>query len=132
MTDKRSAKKRISCSGGRKAVFLIFALLLVVALVATALVANGFPLRYYKRSSGLEIDFVIALGNHAVLLEVKAKGGRSKSLSTVLANKEAYGDDSIRAIKLTSAPLSVSKDGETIHMPHYCLPYLTPDMDLFG
>lgn len=39
MTDKRSAKKRISCSGGRKAVFLIFALLLVVALVATALVA---------------------------------------------------------------------------------------------
>lgn len=39
MTDKRSAKKRISCSGGKKAVFLIFALLLVVALVATALVA---------------------------------------------------------------------------------------------
>ena len=39
MTDKRSAKKRISCSGGRKAVFLIFALVLVVALVATALVA---------------------------------------------------------------------------------------------
>ena len=39
MTDKRSAKKRISCSGGRKAVFLIFALLLVVELVATALVA---------------------------------------------------------------------------------------------
>lgn len=39
MTDKRSAKKRISCSGGRKAVFLIFALLLVVVLVATALVA---------------------------------------------------------------------------------------------
>ena len=39
MTDKRSAKKRISCSGGRKAVFLIFALLLMVALVATALVA---------------------------------------------------------------------------------------------
>lgn len=39
MTDKRSAKKRISCSSGRKAVFLIFALLLVVALVATALVA---------------------------------------------------------------------------------------------
>lgn len=39
MTDKRSAKKRISCSGGRKAVFLIFALLLVVALVAAALVA---------------------------------------------------------------------------------------------
>lgn len=39
MTDKRSAKKRIWCSGGRKAVFLIFALLLVVALVATALVA---------------------------------------------------------------------------------------------
>lgn len=100
--------------------------------VATALVANGFPLRYYKRSSGLEIDFVIALGNHAVLLEVKAKGGRSKSLSTVLANKKMYGDDSIRAIKLTGAPLSVSQDGETIHMPHYCLPYLTPDMDLFG
>lgn len=100
--------------------------------VADALVANGFPLRYYKRSSGLEIDFVVALGNHAVLLEVKARGGRSKSLSTVLANKEAYGDSSIRAIKLTSAPLSVSQDGETIHMPHYCLPYLTPDMDLFG
>lgn len=39
MTDKRSAKKRIWRSGGRKAVFLIFALLLVVALVATALVA---------------------------------------------------------------------------------------------
>lgn len=100
--------------------------------VAAALHANGFPLRYYKRRTGLEIDFVIALGGHPVLLEIKARGGRSKSLSTVLANKNMYGDESIRAIKLTSAPLSVSQDGETIYMPHYCLPYLTPDMDLFG
>lgn len=100
--------------------------------VADALVANGFPLRYYKRRTGLEIEFVIALGRHPVLIEAKDRGRRSKSLSTVLTNKEAYGDGSIRAIKLTSEPLSVSPDGEIIHMPHYCLPYLTPDMDLFG
>ena len=100
--------------------------------VAAALHSNGFPLRYYKRRSGLEIDFVISLGGRPVLLEAKARGGRSKSLSTVLADKKTYGDENIRAIKLTSAPLSASQDGETIRMPHYCLPYLTPDMDLFG
>ena len=36
-------------------------------------------------------------------------------------------------LKVESIPVKVyGQDGETIYMPHYCLPYLKPDMDLFG
>lgn len=50
----------------------------------------GRKLYYYKKDSGLEIDFAIRYKNECVPLEVKATNGYSKSLKTVIENKQVY------------------------------------------
>ena len=65
-------------------------------IVAEALVKSGYKLYYYKKDNGtLEEDFFIRTANNLIPIEVKAKGGHSKSLKTLISSNEypdiAYG-----------------------------------------
>lgn len=72
-------------------------------------------LYYYKKNSGLEIDFVSMVDENLALIEVKAKGGKSKSLNEVLNNKDKYSVDV--AYKLGDYNIAVNKN--VISLPHY-------------
>lgn len=65
-------------------------------IVAEALVKSGYKLYYYKKDNGtLEEGFFIRTANNLIPIEVKAKGGHSKSLRTLISSNEypdiAYG-----------------------------------------
>ncbi len=47
-------------------------------------------LYYYRKDSGLEIDFVIRYKGCATLIEVKSTTGNAKSVKTILAHPEKY------------------------------------------
>ena len=59
---------------------------------ADAFLKNRKKLYYFSKESGLEIDFVTQESEGVVLLEVKAKDGRTKAASEVLNNREKYKD----------------------------------------
>jgi len=86
-------------------------------IVGEALIKSGYDLFYYKRDdSSLEEDFFIRTANDLIPVEVKAKGGRSKSLRTLIDSGK-YKD--IRyGIKLTSENISYINGVYTF--PHFC------------
>ena len=49
---------------------------------------NKKKLYYFSKESGLEIDFITQTFDEVILVEVKAKDGRTKAASEVLNNKE--------------------------------------------
>ena len=59
-------------------------------LVADMLGKHGKNLYYYRKDSGIEIDFVVRYKNAAILLEVKATTGNAKSMKTILNHPEKY------------------------------------------
>ena len=59
-------------------------------VVADMLHKMGRKLYYYRKDSGLEVDFVIRYNGECVLLEVKAKDGNTKSTRTILSHPEKY------------------------------------------
>lgn len=84
-------------------------------LVADMLGKMGRKLYYFRKDSGLEIDFVIRLGGECVLLECKANTGNVKSAKTVLNNPDKYH---VRhAIKLGDYNVGVS--GNIMTLPLY-------------
>ena len=56
-------------------------------LMADFLCKSGQKLFYFQKESGLELDFLVRFKGECVVLEVKAKSGKSKSLKTVLKTK---------------------------------------------
>lgn len=61
-------------------------------IVGEALVKQGYKLYYYKKENGtLEEDFFIRSIDNLIPLEVKAKGGHSKSLTTLISS-DKYPD----------------------------------------
>ncbi len=65
-------------------------------IVAEALVKSGYKLYYYKREDGtLEEDFFIRSANNLIPVEVKARGGKAKSMRTLISSDKyediAYG-----------------------------------------
>lgn len=77
-------------------------------LVADILHKMGRKLYYFRKDSGLEIDFVIRYKGECVLLETKANNGNTKSTRTVLSHPEKYHVH--RAIKLGKYNVGL-KDG---------------------
>lgn len=67
-------------------------------LIADIFAKMGRKLYYFRRDSGLEIDFVIRYKGECTPVEVKAVTGNAKSLKTVLKHPEKYHISS--AIKL--------------------------------
>ena len=84
-------------------------------LMADFLCKSGQKLYYFQKDSGLELDFLVRCKGECVVIEVKAKSGKAKSLRTVLKNKEVYHVNN--AIKL--GKYNVGREGEVLTIPLY-------------
>ena len=86
-------------------------------IVSEALVKTGYKLYYYKKENAtLEEDFFIRSANNLIPVEVKAQGGRSKSLRTLISSNKysdiAYG------FKLSANNIGYSEQIYTF--PYFC------------
>lgn len=90
-------------------------------LVADVLGKMGRSLYYFRKDSGLEIDFVMRYKGECVLVECKAKNGNTKSAKTVLAHPEKY--HVYRLIKLGDYNVGMSE--QTLTLPLYMAFLLT-------
>ena len=103
-------------------------------LIADFLCKSGQKLYYYQKDSGLELDFLVRYKSECVVIEVKAKSGQTKSLKTVLKNKNVYHINN--AIKL--GKYNVGREGEVLTIPLYMgflikeklAAVIVPDIDL--
>lgn len=84
-------------------------------LMADFLCKSGQKLYYFHKDSGLELDFLVRFKGECVILEVKAKSGKAKSMVTVLKNKDVYHVN--HAIKL--GQYNVGREGEVLTIPLY-------------
>ena len=84
-------------------------------LMADFLCKSGQKLYYFQKDSGLELDFLVRYKGECIVLEVKAKSGKTKSLRTALKNKNVYHLNS--AIKL--GQYNVGREGEVLTIPLY-------------
>lgn len=76
---------------------------------------SGQRLYYFHKDSGLELDFLVRFKGECVVLEVKAKTGKTKSMNTVLKNENVYHLNN--AIKLGS--YNVGREGKILTIPLY-------------
>ena len=90
-------------------------------LIADIFSKMGRRLYYFRKDSGLELDFVIRYRGRCVPVEVKANDGNAKSVKTVLKHPEKYHVES--AVKL--ADLNVGRTGEILTLPLYMAFLLT-------
>lgn len=103
-------------------------------LMADFLCKSGQKLYYFHKDSGLEIDFLVRFKGECVIIEVKAKTGKAKSMTTVLKNKDVYHVN--HGIKL--GQYNVGREGNILTIPLYMgflikdkLPVsIIPDVDL--
>lgn len=84
-------------------------------IIADAFGKMGKPLYYFRKDSGLEIDFVTRLNGQATLVEVKATTGRTKSADTVMKNPDRYGPTT--CVKL--GDYNVGTSGGRLTLPYY-------------
>ena len=84
-------------------------------LMADFLHKRGQNLYYFHKDSGLELDFLIRHRGECTPLEVKARSGKAKSLSTVLNNPQHYHVKS--AIKLGN--YNIGREGPLLTLPPY-------------
>lgn len=84
-------------------------------LMADFLSKSGQKLYYLHKDSGLELDFLVRFKGECVILEIKAKTGKSKSMTTVLKNKNVYHVKN--AIKL--GQYNVGRKGDILTIPLY-------------
>lgn len=59
-------------------------------LIADTFTKMGRKLYYFRKDSGLEVDFVIRYKGECTLVEVKAVSGNTKSAKTILKHPEKY------------------------------------------
>ena len=103
-------------------------------LMADFLCKSGQKLYYFLKDSGLELDFLVRYKGECVVLEVKAKSGKTKSLKTALKNKNVYHLNN--AIKL--GQYNVGRKEEILTIPLYMgflikdklTEVIVPDIDL--
>ena len=84
-------------------------------LIADIFGKMGRKLYYYRKDSGLEIDFVMRYKGKCTLVEVKATTGDAKSLRTILNHPEKYHVNA--AIKL--GDYNIGQNGPLITLPTY-------------
>ena len=103
-------------------------------LMADFLCKSGQKLYYFHKDSGLELDFLVRYKSECVVIEVKAKSGKTKSLRTVLRNKDVYRVNN--AIKL--GKYNVGREDDVLTIPLYMgflikdnlADVIVPDIDL--
>lgn len=84
-------------------------------LVADIFTKMKRRLYYFRKDSGLEVDFVTRYKGECVLMEVKAKDGNIKSSKTILSHPEKYHVN--HAIKL--GDLNIGNSGQFLTLPLY-------------
>ena len=84
-------------------------------LIADFLCKSGQKLYYFHKDSGLELDFLVRFKGECVVLEVKAKSSKAKSLRTILKNKHVYHVNN--GIKL--GQYNVGRENDILTMPLY-------------
>lgn len=84
-------------------------------IIADAFSKNGRPLYYFRKDSGLEIDFITSIDMEPTLVEVKASSGNAKSANTILKSKSAYGVN--QCVKLSANNVGYEEGKLTI--PYY-------------
>lgn len=90
-------------------------------LVADILGKMGRKLYYFRKDSGLELDFVIRYKGECCPLECKARSGNAKSLQTVLKHPEHYHVS--HAIK--AGDYNIGRNGPLLTIPLYMVFLLT-------
>ena len=75
----------------------------------------GRKLYYFRKDSGLELDFLIRYKGQCTPVEVKATDGNAKSLKTVMKHPEKYHIE--QAIKL--GDYNVGRNGNVLTLPLY-------------
>ena len=85
------------------------------SVVADALYKNQIPIYYFRKDSGLEIDFVISYKGESTLIEAKTKNGKTKSSKTIMSNPDHYGKTKL--IKIGDYNVGVEND--VLSIPHY-------------
>ena len=86
-------------------------------IVSEALVKTGYKLYYYKKENAtLEEDFFIRSANNLIPIKVKAQGGRSKSLRTLISS-DKYSDIAY-GFKLSANNIGYSEQIYTF--PYFC------------
>lgn len=90
-------------------------------LVADIFSKMSRKLYYFRKDSGLELDFVIRYQGECVPVEVKATDGNAKSVKTVLKHPEKYHVKS--AVKLADS--NVGRAGDVLTLPLYMAFLLT-------
>lgn len=83
-------------------------------MVADAFTKNGRKLYYFRKTTGLEIDFVTRYQGQATLIEVKARNGKTKAANEVLSNPKYHVN---QMIKLYSGNVG-TKDNK-LSLPYY-------------
>ena len=84
-------------------------------LVADIFTKMKRRLYYFRKDSGLEVDFVTRYKGECVLVEGKAKDGNIKSSKTILSHPEKYHVN--HAIKL--GDLNIGNSGQFLTLPLY-------------
>lgn len=84
-------------------------------LIADIFCKMGRRLYYFRKDSGLEVDFVMRYKGECTLVEVKAGTGNTKSTKTILRHPEKYHVNN--AIKL--GDYNVGRAGQMLTLPLY-------------
>lgn len=84
-------------------------------LVADIFTKMKRRLYYFRKDSGLEVDFVTRYKGECVLVEVKSKDGNIKSSKTILSHPDKYHVN--HAIKL--GDLNIGASGQFLTLPLY-------------
>ncbi len=84
-------------------------------LIADIFTKMGRKLYYYRKDSGLEVDFVIRYKGECTLVEVKATTGNAKSVKTILRHPEKYHVSA--AIKLGDC--NIGRSEQFLTLPLY-------------
>lgn len=84
-------------------------------LIADILGKMGRKLYYFRKNSGLELDFVMRYQGECCPLECKAKTGNAKSLQTVLKHQEHY--HVYHAFK--TGDYNIGRNGPLLTLPLY-------------
>ena len=88
-------------------------------IIADCFSKQGRKLFYFRKESGLEIDFVENVGGELAIIEVKATTGRSKSAKTVLSN-----DNYAAKVCYKLSENNISVAGKMVTLPYYMAMFL--------
>ena len=84
-------------------------------LMADILHKKGQSLYYYRKESGMELDFLIDYKGECIPVEVKAKTAKAKSMSTALKHPDKYHVS--HALKF--GDYNVGRNGPLLTLPAY-------------